>query len=63
MFNIGKNKKILIIGASGDLGFNLLQQLADGPSVIGAHCFKNKIRLEQFLREKLGKVEIVRNEE
>ena len=49
--DIEKNKKILIIGASGDLGFDLLKGLSDSAVTIGVHCFHNKSRLEKFIEK------------
>jgi len=43
-----RNKKILIIGASGDLGFAILEKLAKFDNQIGAHCYKNKGRLRKW---------------
>ena len=45
---ITANKRILIIGASGDLGFAVLRMLAGYQVLIGAHYNRNKARIEKF---------------
>ena len=60
---IASHKKFLIVGASGDLGFSVLEMLAHHPVWIGAHSHRNKARLEKFLQKKsAAKVRIFRGD-
>ena len=47
------NKKILITGASSDIGVALLQQLIKFDMVIGAHFFSNSSALQEFKNRKV----------
>lgn len=47
-----KGKKILLIGASGDLGFSVLKMLSGYDILIGAHYCHNNDRLNRFLKGK-----------
>lgn len=44
------NKKILVVGASGDLGFAVFEMLVKFDLWLGVHCFHNKKRLEDFIK-------------
>ena len=48
-------KKILILGASSDMGLTLLDNLNLNNFIIGAHCFKGKKRLNNFFSKKNNK--------
>ncbi|MBF0489180.1 MAG: SDR family oxidoreductase [Candidatus Omnitrophica bacterium] len=52
MIVIKKNSKILITGASGDIGFALLGSLVSQSLVIGVQSYSNKERLERFVQRK-----------
>tara|TARA_B100000029_G_scaffold515008_1_gene620035 strand:- start:1961 stop:2704 length:744 start_codon:yes stop_codon:yes gene_type:complete len=43
-------KKILILGASSDMGLALIKRLNNPNYFIGAHCFKGKKRILKFLK-------------
>ena len=45
-------KKILILGASSDMGLALLDELNLENFTIGAHCYKGKKRLINFFEKK-----------
>ena len=53
-FDISSHKRILVVGASGDLGIKLIDMLAGYDLTIGAHCFKNKTRLKKFADQHPG---------
>ena len=42
-------KKILILGASSDIGLALLNRLDLSSYIIGAHCYKGKRRINNFI--------------
>jgi len=42
---------ILILGASSDIGIKLLETLKDKDYKIGAHCYKNDIKLKKFKKK------------
>ena len=42
-------KKILILGASSDIGLALLNRLDLSNHIIGAHCYKGKGRINNFI--------------
>ena len=44
------DKKILILGASSDIGLEFLNKLNLSDFIIGAHCFKGKKRLVNFTK-------------
>ena len=46
------NKKILILGASSDMGLALLDRLNLLNCIVGAHCYKGKKRIINFIRNK-----------
>jgi len=46
------NKKILILGASSDMGLALLNRLDLSSFTIGAHCYKGKKRIVNFIKNK-----------
>ena len=46
------NKKILILGASSDMGLALLDRLDLSSFTIGAHCYKGKKRIVNFIKNK-----------
>ena len=46
------NKKILILGASSDMGLALLNRLDLSNFTIGAHCYKGKKRIVNFIKNK-----------
>jgi len=49
-------KKILILGASSDIGFTLLKTLSNKDLLIGAHCYQNYEKLDKYIKKnKLGK--------
>ena len=52
VMDIALHKKFLIVGASGDLGFCVLEMLSRYPVWIGAHSHRNKARFEKFLQRK-----------
>ena len=53
-----RNIKILILGASSDIGVELIKIL-DNPKIeIGAHCHSNKKILEKFKNSRLAKFKI-----
>ena len=43
------NKKILILGASSDIGLALLSRLDLTNFTVGAHCYKGKKRITNFI--------------
>ena len=53
-------KKILILGASSDMGLALIEKLNNSNYFIGAHCFKGKKRILKFLKNKkiISKIKI-----
>tara|TARA_B100001123_G_C15288434_1_gene1016523 strand:- start:1032 stop:1775 length:744 start_codon:yes stop_codon:yes gene_type:complete len=53
-------KKILILGASSDMGLALIERLNDSNYFIGAHCFKGKKRILKLLKDKkiISKIKI-----
>ena len=53
-------RKILILGASSDMGLALIERLNDSKYFIGAHCFKGKKRILKFLKNKkiISKIKI-----
>lgn len=53
-----KKKKILITGASSDIGLELIKKLNDRNFIIGAHCFKGKKRLISVINNKFDKKNI-----
>ena len=46
------NKKILILGASSDMGLALLDRLDLSSFTVGAHCYKGKKRIVNFIKNK-----------
>ena len=44
-------KKILILGASSDIGFTLLKNMASKDYIIGAHCNSNYKKLETYIKK------------
>ena len=44
-------KKILILGASSDIGFTLLKNMASKDYIIGAHCNSNHKKLETYIKK------------
>lgn len=48
---VAAGKRILVAGASSDIGKSLLRLLAPNGAMIGAHCHRNRKSLEQALRE------------
>jgi len=46
------NKKILILGASSDMGLALLNRLDLSSFIVGAHCYKGKKRIVNFIKNK-----------
>ena len=53
-----KKKKILITGASSDIGLELINKLNNKNFIIGAHCFKGKKRLISLINNKFDKKNI-----
>ena len=51
-------KKILIIGASSDIGISLIKKLPPQHYQIGAHCFKGKKSLEKVLKKSSNRYKI-----
>ncbi len=51
-------KKILIIGASSDIGISLIKKLSPQNYQIGAHCFKGKKILEKVLKKSSNRYKI-----
>lgn len=45
-----KLKKMLILGASSDIGLTFLKKIDTSKFIIGAHCFQGKSRIEKFIK-------------
>lgn len=54
--NFLNNKRILIVGASGDIGVTLLNMLIDQNAILGAHYYKNKKALLRYSKTKNFKI-------
>ncbi|MFA5088796.1 MAG: SDR family oxidoreductase [Candidatus Omnitrophota bacterium] len=60
---IEKGKRILLVGASGDLGYAVLERLSGCDILVGAHYCHNRSRLDQFLaRENRAKIKLFSGE-
>ena len=53
-----KKKKILILGASSDMGLALLERIKFSNSIVGAHCFRGSRRLEKWIQSNNINLEI-----
>ena len=49
--DLERNLKVLLIGASGDLGYSVLEKLSSHNVVIGAHYFRRQGRLEGWAKK------------